>query len=173
MCYSCKNEKGKQTSWKVSYNNINDKSSSFDELLEKEALFSHTKETFQHLQQNSSKLGGACRNLTWATFWEKRDRYYNLRNNGNFPVWTVNTVFHETGSISFLGPKIWILPPSDLNHFDDFENFKNSSENCKAENCLRWLYKVCLQIIEFFVRKSNWDYFTRNLSNHVSVIFLW
>lgn len=83
MCYSCKNEKGKQTSWKVSYNNINDKSSSFDELLEKEALFSHTTETFQHLQQNSSKLGGACRNLPWATFWEKRDRYYNLRNNGN------------------------------------------------------------------------------------------
>ena len=47
-------------------------------------------------------------------FEHKEQHYYNLRNNAEFAIPAIRTVYHGSESISYLGPKIWNILPDRL-----------------------------------------------------------
>ena len=57
-------------------------------------------------------------------FEKKNERQYNLRHNSQFTIPTVNSVYHETENVSFLGPKIWDILPDRSNKIDSLGDFK-------------------------------------------------
>ena len=54
----------------------------------------------------------------------KTENSYNLRQVSEFSRPTVKSVYHGTESISYLGPKIWDIPPEKLKKIDNLEHFK-------------------------------------------------
>ena len=49
---------------------------------------------------------------------------FNFRRNNPLQRQRVNSVRHGTGSISFLGPKVWDLVPSDIKSSQSLSIFK-------------------------------------------------
>ena len=54
----------------------------------------------------------------------KRTNTYTLRRNDRFSIRQVNSVYHGTKSLSFLGPNFWELVPSEINESESLEIFK-------------------------------------------------
>ena len=84
-----------------------DKTSSIESLLEKASSVSIQNRKLHLL---ATEMYKACKGLspsiTTELFKKKNEHLYNLRHNSQFTI-PVNSVYHETESVSFLGPKIW------------------------------------------------------------------
>ena len=53
---------------------------------------------------------------------------YDLRNNNSFKRRRVNSVWHGTESVPYLGPKIWDLVPNEIKESEEsrvYNNIKN------------------------------------------------
>ena len=50
--------------------------------------------------------------------------HYNLRNNNSFKSGRVNSVWHGTELVSYLGPKLWDLVPNEIKESESFNGFK-------------------------------------------------
>ena len=92
----------------------NDKQSSFKMLLEKNSSASIHDENIQCLATGMYKVSNRLSPPIGSNiFTQKNCHLYNLRLNSQFSRPLVRSVFHETESISYLGPVIWdILPDS-------------------------------------------------------------
>ena len=55
-----------------------------------------------------------CPEITSDIFMERTNNEYNLRNRPDFISPQVQSVFHGTESISYLGPKIWDIVPEEF-----------------------------------------------------------
>ena len=82
-------------------------------------------------------------------FEHKEENYYNLRNNAEFAISAIRTVYHGSESISYLGPKIWNILPDRLKNANSLETFKSEIKKWKPENCPCRLCKSYLQNIGF------------------------
>ena len=49
---------------------------------------------------------------------------YDLRNNDSFKRRRVNSVWHGTESVSYLGPKVWDLVPNEIQNSESLNGFK-------------------------------------------------
>ena len=49
----------------------------------------------------------------------------NLSRHPEFASRVINTVHYDSGSLSFLGPKIWEMLPLDLKNSDSTDSFKS------------------------------------------------
>lgn len=58
----------------------------------------------------------------------------------------MNLVYHGTGSVSVLGPKIWNIVPDRLNNIISLEAFKSAIKSWKPEKC----HSQC----RFYLKKS-------------------
>ena len=79
------------------------------------------------------------RNLSPPIFSEishRSDINYNLRINSDFAMPNVRSVFHESKSISYLGPKIWDIVPLEMKELTSVVAFKKSIKVWKPKNCL-------------------------------------
>ena len=56
-------------------------------------------------------------------FEQKNKHHYNLRHDLEFTIPAVNSMYHGTESISFLGPKIWNILPNTLKKINSLEAF--------------------------------------------------
>ena len=61
--------------------------------------------------------------------------HYDLRNLYEFFVPNVNSVFHGQGSISYLGPLMWLLVPSEFKDLNTFSAFKSAIRKWNPNNC--------------------------------------
>ena len=52
-------------------------------------------------------------------------QHYNLRNNAEFTIPVIKSVYHGPESISFLGPKIWDNLPDRLKNVSGLDLFKS------------------------------------------------
>ena len=50
--------------------------------------------------------------------------HYDLRNNNSFKSKRVNSVWHDTESVSYLGPKIWYLVLNEIKESESLNGFK-------------------------------------------------
>ena len=72
----------------------------------------------------------------------RRDISYNLTNNSNFPVPNGESVFHGSGSISYLGPKIWDIVPLELKELTSLNAFKKGIKDGNKKCPLQAMYVI-------------------------------
>ena len=65
-----------------------------------------------------------------SEIFDKRNNVYDFRNPSEFARRNVRSVFNGTERISFLGPKIWDIVPSEVNCFKCFlkEKLRNGNQ---------------------------------------------
>ena len=104
-----------------------DKISSFEALLEKDGSVSRYNRNRQLLAIEMYKASkGLSLPITTELFEKKNDNQYNLRHNSQFTIPDVNSVYHGTESVSFLGPKIWNILPDRSKKIDSLGVYKNA-----------------------------------------------
>ena len=82
-------------------------------------------------------------------FEQSNEKHYDLRKNSQFTVPPLRTVYHGSESITFLGPKIWIIVPNNLKNVNSTEVFKIQIKKWKPKNCPCRLCKVYVQNVSF------------------------
>ena len=82
-------------------------------------------------------------------FEQSNEKHYDLRKNSQFTVPPLRTVYHGSESITFLGPKIWIIVPDNLKNVNSTEVFKIQIKKWKPKNCPCRLCKVYVQNVSF------------------------
>ena len=66
--------------------------------------------------------------LIFTELFCRRDICYNLQSNSNFTVPNVKSDFHGSGSISYLGPKIWDIVPLELKELTSLNAIKKKQQ---------------------------------------------
>ena len=61
----------------------------------------------------------------------------------------MSSVYHGTESLSFLGPKIWELVPSEIKQSESLETFKRRIKKWIAFQCPCRLYQIYLPGVGF------------------------
>ena len=103
-----------------------DKQSSFEELLEKDGSVSIHQRNLQVLPTEMHKVRkGLSPAVITELFEHKEEHYYNPRNNAEFAIPAIRTVYHGFESISYFGPKIWNVLPDRLKNANSLETFKS------------------------------------------------
>ena len=82
-------------------------------------------------------------------FESRNEHLYHVRYISQFNTPSVNTVYHGSKSISFLGPKILNLLPNERKNIGSLKILKNKSKNWKPENCPFRICKVCIENVSF------------------------
>ena len=70
---------------------------------------------------------------------------YDLRNNNSFKRRRVNSVWHGTESVSYLGPKIWDLVPNEIKESESLNGFKFKIKRWVPEGCPCRICKIYLE----------------------------
>ena len=77
---------------------------------------------------------------------------YDLRNNNSFKIRRVNSVWHGTESVSYLGPKIWDLVPIKIKGSESLDDFKFKIKSWGVpEGCPCRICKICLGQVGFMI----------------------
>ena len=117
-----------------------DKSSSFEELLQKdESVTIHVK----NIQKLATEMFKVFKNLSppiVADLFEVRQNNYNLKHRSYFSMPNVKSVYHGSESLSKLGPRIWNLVPDTLKQLDVINSFKTEIKKWKPSDCP---YRLC------------------------------
>ena len=108
-----------------------DKSSSFEELLQKdESVTIHVK----NIQKLTTEMFKVFKNLSppiVADLFEVRQNNYNLKHRSYFSIPNFKSVYHGSESLKNLGPRIWNLVPDTLKQLDDINSFKTEIKKRK------------------------------------------
>ena len=80
---------------------------------------------------------------------QKDNSRYNLRQISEFSRPLVKSLYHGSGSVSFLGPKIWEMLPNNYKDIDNLTAFKNKIKIWKPKTCPSGLCKVYINNIGF------------------------
>ena len=72
---------------------------------------------------------------------------YQLNHTSHFSVPPVRIVYNETESLSFSGPKIWDIVPTELKEVKTLSAFKSGikkrwPQNCSCRLCKRYLPSI-------------------------------
>ena len=117
-----------------------DKTSFFEKLLENDG--SVTIQT-RNLRTLATEMFKVYKNLSpaiIADFFHVRQNNRNLRNGSYFAIPNVKSVYHETESLSILGPRIWNLVPNKLKQLVNILAFKKEFKEWKPKS---WTCRLC------------------------------
>ena len=89
-----------------------------------------------------------------SELFRRRDISYNLRSNSNFAVPNVKSGFHGSGSITYLGPKIWDIVPLQLKELTSLNAFKKGIKKWQPNNCPCRLCKQYVLNLRFISNTS-------------------
>ena len=73
---------------------------------------------------------------------KKRDVAHSFRNNSTFETKNIKSVYYGLETISFLGPKIWELLPSNITDSVNLNMFKSNIKSWKPENRSYRLFRL-------------------------------
>ena len=102
-----------------------DKQSLFETLLEKDGSFSVHNQNLQILATEMHTIKNDLSPLIVTELFEQRNsQHYDLKQNSQFTITPVRTVYHGSESIPFLGPKIWNILQNRLKNANSIQAFK-------------------------------------------------
>ena len=126
-----------------------DKSSTFQEPLEKDNSVSIHHRSIQKLAIEIYKVLHGFSLPILNDIFVPLSRPYNFRRNDTLQRRRVNSIRHDTESVSFLGPKIWDLVPSDIKLSQSLSIFKRKIKKWVPLQCPCWLCNIYLQDVGF------------------------
>ena len=126
-----------------------DKSSTFQELLENDNSVSIHHRNIQKLAIEIYKVLHGFSPPILNDIFVPVSRPYNFRRNDTLQRRRVNSVRHGTESVSFLGPKLWDLIPSDIKISQSLSIFKRKFKEWVPLQCPCRLCKIYLQHVGF------------------------
>ena len=106
-----------------------DNKSSFEELLNKDKGVTIHVRNVRVLAVEMFKVSHNYSTSRMSEMFDKRNNVYDFRNPSEFARRNVRSVFSGTESISFLGPKIWDIVPSELKQLETVNAFKREIRN--------------------------------------------
>ena len=112
-----------------------DRSSSFEDLLKKDNSVSIHHRNIQALATEMFKVKNNIAPEIMKEIFAPKINPYGYRNNKSFKRRSINSVWHGTESISYLGPKIWDLEPKEVK--------ESESLNCFKFKIKRWIHEGC------------------------------
>ena len=116
----------------------------------KKVLSLFTIEIFLCLASEMYKVSNGLSPPIVSNIFKQKDcQPYNLRLDSQFSRPLVRSVFHETQSISYLGPVIWDILLDSYKNLPNFSVFKNRIKKWKPENCPCRLCKTYISIVGF------------------------
>ena len=126
-----------------------DRISTFQELLIKDNSVSVHHRNLQVLATEIFRIRNSMAPEFLNEIFKERTIQYNLRGNNPFYIRRVNSVYHGTESLSFLGPKIWDLVPNEIKTSESLDIFKNKIKKWIPVNCPCRLCRVYVQNVGF------------------------
>ena len=126
-----------------------DKISTFQQLLEKDNSVSIHHRNWQVLATEMIKISNNLSPDIVKEIFQKRIVPYNLRSENSFMSRQVNSVYHGTESLSFLGPKIWEQVPQEIKVSENIAIFKSKIKKWTPSHCPCRLCRTYLPQIGF------------------------
>ena len=112
-----------------------DKTSSFEELLQKDGSVTIHVRNIQKLATEMFKVYKNLAPPIFSDLFDIRQNPYNLRHCSYFSIPNVNSVYHGSESLSNLGPRIWNLVPDRLKQLDSINSFKTEIKKWRPDDC--------------------------------------
>ena len=127
-----------------------DYASSFTELLEKDNSTTMHNRNIQLLATELFKIkNGLSPTFMNEIFAENVKYHCDLRKETKFKRNNVKTVYNETETLTFLGPRIWKIVPDYVKKSNSFEEFKLKIKLWNPQNCPFRLCKSFLPQVGF------------------------
>ena len=125
--------------------------SSFDNLLEKDEAFSIHVNNLLKLPTEMLKVSKNFSIPLMSELFHQKVNHYDLRNPNKVSFPNFNSIFHGQGSISYFGPLIWQLAPSEFNDLKiEFVSvFRATIRKWKPNNCPCRLSKTYIENVGF------------------------
>ena len=120
-----------------------DRQSTFEELLNMGKSVTIHHRNLQVLATELYKVHHGLAPELMNDIFKKRNVTYNFRKNSTFETRNIKSVYYGSETISFLGPKIWELLPSNIK---DSENFHISTQILNLGS-LKTVHDVCVGYI--------------------------
>ena len=128
----------------------NDKLSSYEELLEKDGSVSIHHKNIQSLAIEMFQIKhGQSPEIVSDIFAQTAQRY-NFRQNRDFRIGSVKSVYHGSESISYLGPKICEISPAKIKETNFPNSFKIEIRKRVPHSCPCRLCKQYISGVGFF-----------------------
>ena len=126
-----------------------DKTPTFQQLLKKDNSVSIHHRNLEALATEMFKISNNSSPSIVKEIFQKRIVPYNLRSENSFMSRQVNSVYHGTESLSFLGPKIWEQVPQEIKESENIAIFKSKIKKWTPSHCPCRLCRAYLPQIGF------------------------
>jgi len=126
-----------------------DRISTFEELLVKDNSVSIHHRNLQVLATEIYKVINNIAPKFVNEIFKERNTPYNLRGNSSLISRKVNSVYHGTESLAFLGPKLWDLVPDEVKESESLDIFKKKIKNWIPNDCPCRLCRTYIQNVGF------------------------
>ena len=113
----------------------NDKLSSYEELLEKDGSVSIHHKNIQSLAIEMFQIKHGHSPEIVSDIFTQTTQHYNFRQNRDFRIRSVKSVYHGSESISYLGPKIWEIVPAKIKETNSLNSFKIEIRKWVPQSC--------------------------------------
>ena len=128
----------------------NDKTSSFEQLLENDNSVSIHHRNIQALAVEMYKVtNGLSPEIMNEIFQIREESRYNLRYTSLFTIPPIHSVYNGRESVSYMGPKIWELIPHAFKQINSLSGFKKAIKTWKPSNCPCRLCKTYISQVGF------------------------
>ena len=127
----------------------NDKLSSYEELLEKDGSVSIHHKNIQSLAIEMFQIKHGQSPEIVSDIFTQTTQHYNFRQNRDFRIRSVKSVYHGSESISYLGPKIWEIVPAKIKETNSLNSFKIEIRKWLPQSCPCRLCKQYISGVDF------------------------
>ena len=127
----------------------NDKLSSYEELLEEDGSVLIHHKNIQSLAIEIIQIKHGHSPEIVSDIFTQTTQHYNFRQNRDFRIRSVKSVYHASESISYLGLKIWEIVPAKIKETNSLNSFKIEIRKWLPESCPCRLCKQYISDVAF------------------------